>query len=120
MDDLARMFFPDNKNHRRAFLAVWLEIKYGENQFLPSRFDLTHSYRVSSRTLEIVRAKMKRLGLIKRVSHFNPAHGHQAGWTFGVRFQSCLADLREKVTASQNTTDRPVDEKKDRDTVFYV
>ena len=68
LDDLARIFFPDNTNHRRAFLALWLGIKYAEGQFLASRVDLTTKYRISARTLEIVRAKMKKLGLIQRVS----------------------------------------------------
>jgi hypothetical protein len=120
LDDLARIFFPDNKNHRRAFLAIWVEIKYADAQFLSSRMDIACRHAVSRRTVEIVRAKMKRIGIIKRVSHFNPAYGHDSGWTFCSRFLACLSDLRDRVTGSQEVTGRPVDEKKDRDCAMYI
>ena len=59
LDDLARMFFPDNRNHQRAFVAIWLEIEYADNQFLESTTNLASRYDLSPRTLEIVRAKLK-------------------------------------------------------------
>jgi len=120
LDDLARIFFPDNKNHRRAFVAIWVEIKYAEAQFLSSRLDLAGRHGVSRRTLDAVRAKMKRLGLIKRVSHFNPAYGHESGWTFCSRFLGCLSDFRDRIATSQEISGRPVDEKKDRDCALYI
>jgi hypothetical protein len=120
LDDLARIFFPDNKNHRRAFLALWVEIKYADAQFLPSREDIAGRHGVSRRPLDTVRAKMKRLGLIKRISHFNPAYGHEAGWTFCNRFLGCLSDFRTRLAASQEVSGRPVDEKKDRDCALYL
>ena len=120
LDDLARIFFSDNKNHRRAFLAIWVDIKYAEAQFLSSRVDVAARHAISSRTVEIVRAKLKRLGLIKRVSHFNPAYGHESGWTFCSRFLGCLSDLRERIAGSQDASGRPNDEKKDRDCALYI
>ena len=120
LDDLARVFFPDNKNHRRAFLAIWVEIKYADAQFLSSREDVAGRHGVSRRTLETARAKLRKLGLIKRVSHFNPAYGHESGWTFCNRILACLSHLRTRIAAGQEASGRPVDEKKDRDAMYYV
>jgi hypothetical protein len=120
LDDLARVFFPDNSNHRRTFLAVWLGIKYADAQFLPSSVDLTRQYGVSSRSLEIVRAKMKRLGLIKRVSHFNPAFGSRSGWVFSPRFRHSLSSLAEAVGDAALPSGRAVDRQKDEDAVRYA
>lgn len=75
---------------------------------------------MSRRTLDIVRAKMKRLGLIKRISHFNPTYGHESGWVFCNRLLTCLSDLRAHVVFAQEVSGRSVDEKKDRDCVFYI
>lgn len=120
LDDLARLFFPDNANHRRAFLAVWLGIKYADRQFLPSNTDLTAKFHVSPRTIEIVRAKMSRLGLIKRVSHFSPAFGKRSGWTFSPRFRHALSSLSAFVARAVEPTGRAVDQQKDQDTLNYV
>ena len=117
---MARIFFPDNRNHRRAFLAIWVEIKYAQNHFLPSRLNLAIRHELSLRTCEIVRAKMKKLGLIKRVSHFNPEHGYESGWTFCGRFQGCLADLRTHLAVNQDPSGRQIDERKDRNAMLYV
>jgi hypothetical protein len=54
------------------------------------------------------------------VSHFNPAYGHESGWTFCNRFLGALSDLRERITTSHEVSDRPVDEKKDRDCALYI
>jgi hypothetical protein len=97
-----------------------VEIKYAEAQFLSSREEIVARHGVSRRTIEIVRAKMKKLGLIKRISHFNPAYGHESGWTFCNRFLTCLSGLRAHVVSAQEVTGRPVDEKKDRDSVLYL
>jgi len=120
LDDLARVFFPDNRNHRRAFLAVWLGIKYAEEQFLPSNLDLAAQGGVSSRTIEIVRAKMKKLGLIQRVSHFSPAFGNRSGWVFSPRFRHCLSSLVDILKRDMEPSGRTVDRQKDEDAVHYV
>ena len=86
LDDLSRVFFPDSTLHRRVFIGIWTGIKYAERQFLDSGRLPSELRDVSPKTVETVRAKMKRLGLIKRVSHFNPAHGGRSGWTFSNRF----------------------------------
>lgn len=34
LDELAKLLFPNNKNHQKIFLAIFIELKYAENQFL--------------------------------------------------------------------------------------
>ena len=120
LDNLARIFCPDNRNHQRAFLAIWLGIKYGEEQFLPSGTDLAANYDVSSRTVEFVRAKMKKLGLIQRVSHFSPAFGNRAGWVFSPRFRHSLAALEEILKEASLVSARPVDRRREEAAVHYI
>jgi len=120
LDDLARIFCPDNRNHQRAFLAIWLGIKYGEGQFLTSSADLTAKYGVSSRTVEIVRAKMKKLGLIKRVSHFNSAFGKRSGWVFSPRFRHSLPSFGRILKHAAQTLSRRVERQKDETSVHYI
>jgi len=120
LDDLARIFFPNNRNHRRAFVAIWLEIKYAEEQFLPSCQSLSDCYQVSPRTIEVVRARMKKLGLIKRISHFNPTFGQRSGWAFSTRFRTSIASLATWLKSSSLLNDGKVAEQKDRDSLLYV
>jgi hypothetical protein len=120
LDDLSRVFFPDSTLHRRVFIGIWTGIKYAERQFLPSGTPLPETRGVSPKVIETVRAKMKRLGLIKRVSHFNPAHGGRSGWTFSSRFFSAIRSLERSGFDAMRPTDNRIDKKKDRDAVFYV
>jgi hypothetical protein len=120
LDDLARVFFPDNANHRRAFLAVWLGIKYAEEQFLALKVDLTAKYGVTARTHEIVRAKMAKLGLIKRVSHFSPAFGSRSGWIFSPRFRHALSSFGELLKEATHPSVRSIDRLKDGDSIHDV
>jgi hypothetical protein len=120
LDDLARVFFPDNANHRRAFVAIWLEIKYADSQFLASTADLTSRYGVSGRTIEIVRAKMSKLGLVKRVSHFSPAFSGQSGWIFSPRFRHSLASFNTFLERACEPPEHDIDKRKDEDALRYV
>ena len=120
LDDLSRVFFPDSTLHRRVFVSIWTGIKYAERQFLDSGRLLAELRDVSPKTVETVRAKMKRLGLIKRVSHFNPAHGGRSGWTFSNRLFPALRSLERTSAAAMRPTGGRIEEKKDRDAVFYV
>jgi len=120
LDDLARIFLPDNPNHRKAFVAMWIEIKYAEGQFLPSRTDLRGKYNLSRRTVEIVRAKLKKLGILKRVSHFNPAHGNLSGWTFSDRFGSALSSLADAMRTHRAPPCRPQDRIKDEQALLFL
>ena len=99
---------------------IWIEIKYADNQFLSSRRDISNAYGLTPRTIEIVRAKLKKMGVIKRISHFNPAHNMQAGWTFSERFALCLVILAKSLKERQNCIERSLEEKKDRQAILFV
>jgi hypothetical protein len=120
LDDLARIFCPDNRNHQRAFLAIWLGIKYAEGQFLASRTDLAERYGVSSRTIEIVRAKLKKLGFIQRVSHFSPSFGRRSGWIFPPRFRHALPSFSESLKSAAHASSRPLDRFRDENSMQYL
>ena len=120
LDDLARIFFPDNRNHRRAFAAIWLAIKYAERQFLPDMAPIETQYDLSRRTVENVRAKMKKLGLIRRVSHFSPENGYRAGWVFSDRFSRALGLLGKELKQATNPSATLSGARKDRDSLLYV
>ena len=120
MDDLARIFFPDNSNHRKAFLALWIEIKYAPNQFLSSQMSLTSKYGLSRRTLEVVRAKLKKMGVLKRISHFDPAYANHSGWTFADRFGSTLTCLAQAMKTSREQSGRPQDRLKDEQAFLFL
>ncbi|MCX5759747.1 MAG: hypothetical protein NTU83_14835, partial [Candidatus Hydrogenedentes bacterium] len=119
LDDLARVLFPGNKNQQRAFLAIFVELKWAPGQFLPTLEPIAQKHEISSRTLETVRAKMRRFGLIDHVSRFNAKHGYREGWVFSRRFErslNCLSCLLEKAKASR----LPSQEQKDRDAYRYL
>ena len=120
LDDLARIFFPDNGNHRRAFVALWIEVKYADDQFLPSRFDLCGQYKLSQRTVEVVRAKLKKMGILKRISHFNPAHGNLSGWTFSDRFIGAVSALVDAMRVFRAPPDRPQDRLRDQQAFLFL
>ena len=120
LDDLARIFCPDNSRHQRAFAVLWLSIKYSEAQFLSSCQDLPGQYQISQRVLEIVRAKMKKLGLIRRISHYNPAFGHRSGWTFSPRFRQALSSLSDVLAHAEHRRPGKIAERKDRDALLYL
>lgn len=79
LDEFARVLFPGNKNHQKVFLAVFVELKYAEGGMLPKLDSICEDYGVSVRVLEIVRAKMRRMGLIDHVSRFNRSYGYRGG-----------------------------------------
>ena len=120
LDDIARILFPDNKNHQRAFIAVWLGIKYADGQFLPSCRRLPDDYGISPRTFEIVRAKLKKLGLIRRVSHFSREFGCRAGWVFCGRFCQALRTFSAKLNRAETPDAGPVGKQRDRDSLRYI
>jgi hypothetical protein len=114
------VFFPDNRNHRKAFVALWFEIKYADGQFLTSCTKVGHKYDLSERSVDIVRAKLKRLGLLKRISHFDPRHGYRSGWSFSTKFSGILGSLIQIVEAHRESTDRPQDRLRDQHSLLFV
>ena len=113
LDELAAILFPGNKNHQRVFLAIFIELKYDEHEFLGTLQPLCDKYDFSPRILETVRSKMRRMGLIDHVSRFNKRHGYREGWVFSSKFGKSLnhlagimASARERKGARQEQKDR--------------
>ena len=119
LDDMARVFCPANRNHQRAFLAVFVELKWAQDQFLRGLEPIADKHGISRRTLETVRAKMRRLGLIDHVSRFNQQRGYREGWVFSRRFERGLNRLAEQIARFKSTAEQP-QEQKDRDAHRYL
>jgi len=119
LDEFGRLLFPGNKNHQKIFLAVFIELKYAFDQFLPSLKFLCKKYAVSPRVLETVRSKMRRMGLIDHVSRFNKRYGYREGWVFSTRFGKCCERLAE-LHAAFRERKGPIQERKDRDLFRYL
>ena len=119
LDELAGILFPGNRNHQHIFLAVFVELKWAEGQFLEALEPVADKYGISHRSLETVRAKMRRLGLIDHVSRFGQKHGYREGWVFSNKFGKALiglANLAESVRERRGHAG----ERKDRDALTYV
>mgnify|MGYP006936290528 CR=1 FL=1 len=119
LDELATVLFPGNRNHQKCFLAVWVELKWAPDQFLPTLEPVADKYGISHRSLETVRAKMRRLGLVDHFSRFGQKHGYREGWVFSNKFGKALrrlADLTESVRERRGHAG----ERKDRDALTYV
>jgi hypothetical protein len=119
LDELAGILFPGNRNHQRIFLAIFIELKYAPDQFLPVLSPLCDKYGFSPRMLETVRSKMRRMGLIDHVSRFNKAYGYREGWVFSHRLSRSLTRLAELVQGFEKKKDS-LQERKDRDLFLYV
>ena len=81
------------------FLAIFVELKWAEGQFLPVLEPIAERYEFSRRVMETVRAKMRRLGLVDHVSRFNKKHGFREGWVLSGRFEQSLGHLASLVAA---------------------
>ena len=119
MDDLARTLFPGNKTQQSVFLAIFVELKWAPGQFFPVLEPIADKHSFSPRTLETVRAKMRRLGIIDHVSRFNRKHGYREGWVFSGRFRQTLEFLANNAQRMR-TPQNPRQEKKDRDMWLYL
>ena len=119
LDEFAAVLFPGNKRHQRVFLAVFVEIKWAEGQFLEALEPVADKYGISHRSLETVRAKMRRLGLIDHVSRFNQKHGYREGWIFSNKFGKALRRLVE-LSESMRERRGNAGERKDRDSLTYI
>ena len=119
LDDFASLLFPSNNNHQKIFLAVFIELKYATDQFLPSLAFIGEKYGVSRRVLETVRSKMRRMGLIDHVSRFNKRYGYREGWIFSTRFRKACVRLAEYPLAFRQRME-PNQERKDRDLFRYL
>lgn len=100
--DLAEMLFPDNRNQQHAFTAVWLAIKWSPHRMVPNLHAVAMERDISRRTMERVRAKMRRMGLLDHVSRFNKSFGYQEGWILSTRFASAVGMLSDKVDSMKD------------------
>ena len=119
LDELAAVLFPRNRNHQKFFIAIFIEIKWAKDQFLPTLEPIADKYDLSHRVLETVRAKMRRLGLIDHVSRFNRKYGCREGWVFSNKFSNALSRLAE-MALQMRIRKGPDQERKDRDSFRYI
>lgn len=94
--DLAELLFPGNRNQQHCCLALWLSLKWASPHLVPNLTPIAEEHGITKRTLERVRAKLRRLGLIDHVSRFNARHGYREGWVLSTRFGRNLRMLAEK------------------------
>ena len=97
--DLAELLFPGNRNQQHCFLVLWISLKWAGPQLVPNLTPVAERHGVSKRTLERVRAKLRRLGLIDHVSRFNARHGYREGWVLSPRCEHSLRQLADRVAA---------------------
>lgn len=119
LDELAALLFSGNRTHQKIFLAIFVEIKYSKELCIPYLQPLCDKYGFSPRTLETVRSKMRRLGLIDHVSRFSKAHAYKEGWVLSTRFAHSLTRLAELTQGFKDKKD-PLQERKDRDLFRYL
>ncbi len=99
ISELAEMFFPGNRNQQHAFLVIWIRLKWRTEGIVPNLGQLVMSEGVSRRTLERVRAKMRRMGLLEHITRFDPRFGNREGWILSDNFEKSLTLLSQKVAA---------------------
>jgi hypothetical protein len=119
LDELAAVLFPGNKRHQKVFLAIFIELKYSSQGFLEVLSPLRERYDFPPRTLETVRSKMRRMGLIDHVSRFNKRYGYREGWVFSGRFSRALLRLAGLDQELQSKKDG-LQERKDPDLLGYL
>ena len=119
LDELSALLFPGNRNHQKVFLAIFIEIKYSKELFIPYLQPLCKQYGFSPRRLETVRSKAVRLGLIEHISRLNKKLGYRDGWVFSSRFSRSLTKLSESLQDFKDRKDA-LQEQKDRDLFRYL
>ena len=95
--DLGELLFPTNRGHQHAFLVIWFTLKWADHSIVPNLAEAAREHGISRRTCERVRAKMRRMGLIERVSRFSSRLAGREGWVLSTRFERGLEQLARKV-----------------------
>ncbi len=101
--DLGEMLFPANRNQQHAFLIIWIALKWQPHRMVPNLGEAVRGHGVSRRTLERVRAKLRRLGLLDRISRFNTRYGGVEGWALSSRFEHSLRVLADRIGAMKDS-----------------
>ena len=99
VSDLAELLFPGNRNQQHAFLAIWISLKWADHNLVPNLGEIAREHHVTKRTMERVRAKMRRMGLIDHVSRFSSRFGYRERWVLSPRFEAGLRQLAGKAAA---------------------
>lgn len=116
--DLAELLFPGNRNQQHCFVAIWFSLKWADRGLVPNLDPIARQHDITPRTLERVRAKLRRLGLIDHVSRFSARHGYREGWTLSTRFERALRQLAQKSEVLKTTHDSTPE--KDQLQISYV
>lgn len=103
LSDLAELLFPGNRNQQHAFIVVFVSLKWADHRMVPNLEAVARQHGISRRTVQRVRAKMRRLGLIDRVSRFNASYGGREGWVLSARFERSLRLLAERASKFKET-----------------
>ena len=119
LDEFGASLFPRNRNHQKVFLAIFIELKYSSNQFVPFLRPLCDKYGFSPRNVRDCPFKNAASGLIDHVSRFNKAYGCREGWVLSSRFTRALSRLSELVQGFRVRKDS-LQESKDRDLFRYL
>jgi len=87
---LAQVFYPAKNAHQRraAFLGILFEIKNSKDQRLASTDHIAQKYGLPLSIISKVRAKMKRIGLIRR---------RDGNWIFSSTFSTTMQKLEDKL-----------------------
>lgn len=93
--DLVAMLFPGNQNQQHAAARVLLVLKEASGSVV-SLSSLERKHSISRRTLQRIRAKLARLGLIEYASRLNARYGGQEGWRTSGRFSTALRQLADR------------------------
>lgn len=118
LDEIAELLFPGNRAHQKLFLAMFVELKWAEDGFLPALGPVATRCGVSRRTLENVRAKTRRLGVIDHVSRFSAAQGYREGWVLSRRFARSLRELADRMD-EQSERRGAMQERKERGLIHF-
>ena len=94
--DLVEMLFPGNRNQQHAAARIFLVLKAAEG-LVPSLSFLQEQHSISRRTLQRVRAKLTRLGLIEHFTWMNSRYGGQSGWRLSSRMSTALRQMADKI-----------------------
>lgn len=91
---LAEIFFPSkNASQRRAaFLSIFFEIKNAPHQHLKTTDHIGKEYGISQSAVTKARAKMNRIGLIRK---------REGYWIFSTVFAKSLENMIKKIEAHQ-------------------
>lgn len=119
LESFGRILFPDNKNQRRAFIIIFLELKWA-GSLVPNLNYLTAKYGISNRILQRTRCKLRKMGIIDHVSRFSKSHDYQEGWSLSNKFADSMKFLAEEYGNLRTRKECPMGKEKDYNQLNFV